>query len=151
MQKSDTKQLAKSCKRARPDGTISFANGVKNGARNYLQHMTVTWSQNPVRVPFLNNAKVGINQFSKYHLFVTKGKPRPISELKDRAECLPYVRDILERSGKPADHYVNNRGEESYSIVGRANINGKDREMVVVISKDKSKHLYYLSVFKLKK
>ncbi len=151
MSKPDTKQLAKSCKKARPDGIISFRNGIKNGARNYFKHMTNSWAQKPVKVPFLNNAKVGLNQFSIHHLFVTKGKPRPLKEVKDRAECLPYVRDVLERAGKPADHYFNKKGEESYSIVGKANFNGIDREMEVIISKDKHKNHFYLSVFKLKK
>lgn len=151
MSKPDTKALAKSCKRARPDGAVSFTKGIKNGARDYLNHMAVSWRANPVKVPFLNYAKVGLNSFSSYHLFYTHNKPRPIGEIKDRAECLPYVRDVLERAGKPADHYINSKGEESYSIVGRANISGSDREMVVVISKDRHKNYFYLSVFKLKK
>lgn len=151
MSKPDTKQLAKSCKKARADGYVSFKSGVKNGARNYLNHMTNTWKTNPVKVPFLNNATIGINKFSHYHLFNTKGKPRSLPEIKRRAECLPYVRDILERTGKPADHYTNSKGQESYSIVGKANIGGKDRELQVIISKDSHKNHYYLSVFRLKK
>lgn len=151
MSKPDTKQLAKSCKKARADGYINFNKSIKNAARSYLNHMTKAWQQNPVRVPFLNNAIIGINKFSHYHLFKTKGKPRSEKEIRSRAECLPYVRDILERTGKPADHYINNKGQESYSIVGRANINGIDRELQVIISKDSHKNHYYLSVFKLKK
>lgn len=152
MSKPDTKALAKSCKRARPDGAVNFSSGIKNGARSYLKHMAVSWKKNPVKIPFLkNNSEVGVNGFSTYHLFVTKGKPRPLKEIKARAECLPYVRDVIERAGKPADHYFNKKHEESYSIVGRANINGNDREIQVIISRDKQSRLFYLSVFKLKK
>lgn len=149
MTKSDTKQLAKSTKLARPDGTLKSTGNVRRDATQYLNYMKSQWTKHPVKAPYLNNATIGLNAMSYKHLFETKGKQRSIAEIKTRAECLPYVRDILERTGKPADHTIKN-GKESYTIVGSANINGMRREIQVVISKARTGHHYYLSVFNLK-
>ena len=108
LSKADTKTLAKSTKPARPDGVFNYTGNVKNDATKYLNYMKQTWKTNPVRARYLNNARVRLNSLSYKHLFETKGKPRPIKEVKERAECLPFVRDILERSGKPADHTIKN-------------------------------------------
>ena len=147
--KGDEKKLAKSAKLARPDGKIIFTGNTRKSARNYLNYMKSTWSKNPVICPFLNYARVGLNNKSYEHLFKTNGKPRPVSQVKERAECLPFVRDILQRTGKPADHSFKN-GKESYSIVGRADINNVKQEVLVVISREPSDNYFYLSVFKIK-
>ncbi len=146
------KMLAGTAKLARPDGQIVFTErrNIRNDARSYLNHMYVSWKNNPVICPFLNYARVGLNNKSFDHLFKTHGKLRPPNVVKDRAECLPYVRDILQRTGKPADHFINARGEESYSIVGLANINNRNQEVLVVISREPSDNYFYLSVFKIK-
>ena len=68
----------------------------------------------------------------------------------ERAECLPYVRDILERTGKPAEHLISG-GNESYSVIGKANINGTEQGIKVIISKHTDGRYFYLSVFSLKK
>ncbi len=111
--------------------------------------MQTTWAKNPVKARYLNNAEIRLNSMSYKHLFETKGEPRPSAEIKERAECLPYVRDILERTGKPSDHTIDEKGKESYTIVGRANINQKDRSIKVVISRNKNDEYFYLSVFKI--
>ncbi len=149
MQKSDAKQLASSAKLARADGYISFKGNINNDAKRYLNYMQTTWTKNPVKARYLNNAEVRLNSMSYKHLFGSKGKPRSAAEIKERAECLPYVRDILERTGKPSDHTIDAEGKESYTIVGRANINQKDRNIKVVISRNKNDEYFYLSVFKI--
>ena len=149
MQKTDAKQLASSAKLARADGYISFKGNVNNDAKRYLNYMQTSWAKNPVKARYLNNAEVRLNNMSYKHLFETKGYPRPAPQIKERAECLPYVRDILERSGKPSDHTIDAKGKESYTIVGRANINKKDRNIKVVISRTKTDKYFYLSVFKI--
>lgn len=149
MQKPDAKQLASSTRLAKADGSVIFGQNVRQSARKYLNYMQTTWTKNPVKARYLNNAGVRLNSMSYKHLFETKGKPRPVTEIKERAECLPYVRDILERTGKPADHTTDAKGNESYTIVGRANINQKDRNIKVVISRNKNDEYFYLSVFKI--
>lgn len=84
------------------------------------------------------------------HLFYTKGKKRSVHEILERAECLPYIRDILERTGKPAEHLIT-KGKESYSIIGKANINGTEQGIKIIISKHTDGRYFYLSVFCLKK
>ena len=150
MQKSDAKVLASSAKLARADGYISFKGNIKNAAKNYLNHMKISWNKNPIKIKYLNNAFVVLNNFSIHHFFYSKNnKPRPITEIKERAECLPYVKDILERSGKPVDHTINNKGEESYTFIGKAKINNNIKKILVVISKE-PKGFFYLSTFNLK-
>lgn len=148
MQKADARQLASSTKLARADGSVIFGQNIRQSARKYLNYMQTTWTKNPVKARYLKNAEVRLNSMSYKHLFETKGKPRPAAEIKERAECLPYVRDLLERTGKPADHTIQ-KGKESYTIVGRANINQKDRNIKVVISRTKNDKYFYLSVFKI--
>ena len=150
MTKADSKDLASSAKLARADGSIIFGQNIRQSARKYLNYMQTSWTKNPVKARYLKNAEIRLNNMSYKHLFETKGKPRPVAQIKERAECLPYVRDILERSGKPADHTIDANGKESYTIVGRANINKKDRNIKVVISRNKNDEYFYLSVFEIK-
>lgn len=149
MTKKDTRRLAESAKPARSDGKLNNTGNPIKDARNYLNYMKTTWNKNPVQVRHLHNVFVTLNKKSSEHLFYSHGQRRPVSQIKERSECLPYVKDILSRSGKPADHTINNKGEESYTFVGNAVINNKKRNILVVISKDKG-HYYYLSVFKIK-
>lgn len=148
MQKATLKLLAKSAKKAKPDGKLNVKS-VKD-AHNYLNYMITTWKKNPVKSPFFNNARIRLDRMSYNHLFQTKGKQRPSHEIIERAECLPYVRDILERTGKPAEHLISNENE-SYSIIGKANINGTEQGIKVIISKHTDGRYFYLSVFSLKK
>lgn len=76
-------------------------------------------------------------------------KHREPEDVRARAECLPYLRDILQRTGKPAK-YTNDNGKESYTIVGRAKINNADRKVVVVIRKQPSDKYFHLSAFQMK-
>lgn len=147
MAKADLKTLAKSAKKARPDNQLQ-APTVK-GAKQYMKYMMSTWKQKPVVSPLFNNAKVRLDGMSYKHLFETHGKPRPSADIVRRAKCLPYVRDILERTGKPAEHLISNK-DESYSVIGKANIDGVDRGVKVIVSKHTDGKYFYLSVMDLK-
>ena len=148
LSKGDLKTLAKSAKIASADGQLN-APTVKD-AEKYMQFMMSSWKQNPVKSPLFNNARIRLDRMSYNHLFKTKGKQRAPKEFIERAECLPYVRDILERSGKPAEHLIYN-GSESYSVIGKANINGADKGIKIIISRHTDGRYFYLSVFSLKK
>lgn len=149
MQKADLKLLAKSAKKAKPDGKLNSLS--VQGAKSYMNYIKTEWKKRPVKCPFFNNAKIRLDSTSYKHLFETHGVPRPSQDVIRRAKLLPYVRDVIERSGKPAEHYIEN-GKESYSIIGRANINGKDTGIKVIISLHRNdNNYYYLSVMDLKK
>jgi hypothetical protein len=151
MPKQTEINLAKSAKSARADGTINLNGNIKTEAAKYLKYMKNSWNKNPAKVRHLHDVKVKLNSFSNFHFYHGKnGKPRTKKEIAERAACLPYVRDILERSGKPADHRVNPKTkEESYTIVGNANINNKKQEIAVVITKQPNGY-FYLSTFQLR-
>lgn len=122
MQKADLKILAKSVKKAKPDGKLN-APSVKE-AQNYLNYMINTWKTHPVKSPFFNNARIRLDRMSYNHLFQTKGKP--------------------------TEHLISG-GNESYSVIGKANINGTEQGIKVIISKHTDGRYFYLSVFSLKK
>lgn len=140
---SALRQLAKSAKKARTMKPL--LNPTVSDARKYLIAMSKDWKTDHVICPFLGNARIRFNEKSIEHFFWTNGKKRPEKDVIERAECLPYIRDILERSGKPAEHLIKG-DKESYSIVGRADINGKDRGIKVVITKHQNGNMYYFSV-----
>lgn len=147
MAPGDLKTLAKSTKKAKPDSQLQTP--TVKGAKKYMKYMMGSWKTNPVTSPFFNNAKIRLDGMSYKHLFETHGKPRPPADIVRRAKCLPYVRDILQRTGKPAEHLVGKKNE-SYSIVGKANIDGTDRGIKVIVSKHTDGKYFYLSVMDLK-
>ena len=147
LSKADLKTLAKSAKKAKPDAQLN-APTVK-GAKKYMKYMMSTWKKNPVVSPFFNNAKIRLDGMSYKHLFETHGVPRPPADVVRRAKCLPYIRDILQRTGKPAEHLISNK-DESYSVIGKANIDGIDRGIKIIISKHTDGKYFYLSVMDLK-
>ena len=53
-------------------------------------------------------------------------------------------------AGKPTEHLISG-GNESYSVIGKANINGTEQGIKVIISKHTDGRYFYLSVFSLKK
>lgn len=147
MTKGDLKTLAKSSKKARSDAQLQTP--TVKGAKNYMKYMMSSWKKNPVKSPFFNNAKIRLDGMSYKHLFETHGKQRPSADIVRRAKCLPYVRDILQRTGKPAEHLVGTK-DESYSVIGKANIDGIDQGIKVLVSKHTDGKYFYLSVMDLK-
>ena len=149
--KSEERKLAGSAKLAKPDGQITFTkpDGLRNDVRNYFNYMISTWKDRPVRCPFLNYAQIGLDELSYRHIFESGKKSREPEDVRARAECLPFLRDILQRTGKPAK-YSDEGGKESYTIVGRAEINGRKRKVLVVIRKDPEDKFFHLSAFQMK-
>lgn len=148
MQKNDLKKLAKSARKAKADGKLNSLT-VKE-AESYMKYMITSWKKSPVKSPLFNNSRIRLDRMSYNHLFQTKGNQRSANEIIERAECLPYVRDILERSGKPAEHLVYN-GNESYSVIGKAEMNGTEQGIKIIVSRHTDGRYFYLSVFSLKK
>ena len=60
------------------------------------------------------------------------------------------LRDILERTGKPARHVRDEYNEDEYTVVGKAMIEGQERGIKAVIVRRTDGHFYYLSVMDLK-
>ena len=147
MQKADLKILAKSAKKAKPD-TQQQIQTVKE-AKKYIKNMMKTWKTNPVVSPFFNNSKIRLDGMSYKHLFETHGRQRPSADIVRRAKCLPFVRDILQRTGKPAEHLITQKNE-SYSIIGKANIDGIVRGIKIIVTKHTDGKYFYLSVMDLK-
>ena len=143
------KKLARSAKKARPDGSLNAP--TVEGARNYMNYIMKTWRKNPVRSPFFNNARIRLDQTSYNHLFEEKpGIKRDDPDIVRRAKCLPFLRDILERTGKPARHVRDKYNEDEYTVVGKAIIEGQERGIKAVIVRRTDGHYYYLSVMDLK-
>lgn len=142
------KRLAKSAKKARAAKPLN--NLTIKDIKKYLIEMSKDWKNNPVKCPFLGNTRVRFDDKGFEHFFKTKGKERPKNEVIERAECLPFMRDIIERSGKPAEHLKNKNGE-SYSIIGKAIINGKERGIKVIIERRPSGNYFYFSLNSYKK
>lgn len=73
--------------------------------------------------------------FGDYHFTHKKGGvPRDPKDIIRRGYLLPYIRDILERTGKPVEHTIENKNE-SYSIAGKANIKGIDKGIKIIVSR----------------
>ena len=63
---------------------------------------------------------------------------------------MPYIRDILERSGKPAEHLIDKYNDNVYSIVGKGIIDGVEKGIKALVVRRTDGHDYYLSVMDLK-
>ena len=142
---NDLNTLLKSCKKARQSPNYAPKKPTVQEALNCYSDMKNDWNNNPVICPFLNGAKIRLDAASDEHFTKTKGKPRPPNDIIRRGYLLTYVRDILERSGKPAEHIKNNN-KESFSIVGKGNIKGIDKGIKVVITRKNKGKYYYFSV-----
>lgn len=74
---------------------------------------------------------------------------RPDSVIKERAELLPFAKEMLESKDKSIVNEVRTNGNiTEYEILGKAKINGKTEKICVIVSKIKNEALTYLSIIK---
>lgn len=143
---NDLNTLLKSCKKARASTNYYPKAPTVNEAQKCYNDMKQDWKRNPVKSPFFNGAKIRLDKNSDYHFTHKKGGvPRDPKDIIRRGYLLPYVRDILERTGKPAEHTIENKNE-SYSIAGKANIKGVDKGIKIIISRHTDGKYFYFSV-----
>ena len=146
---SDLNELLKSCKRAKPSPNYAPKKPTLTEALKCYNYMKQDWAKNPVKSPFLNNARIRLDKNSDYHFTHTRGAKRNPNDIVRRGYLLPYIRDILERTGKPAEHTID-KNNESYSIVGKANLNGTDKGIRIIVSRHTDRRYYYFSVMDIK-
>lgn len=143
---TDLNNLLKSCKKARVSQNYSPKKPTVQEALNCYYDMKKDWNTTPVKSPFFNGAKIRLDKNSDFHFTHKKGGlPRNPNDIIRRGYLLPYVRDILERSGKPAEHIID-KNNESYSIAGKANIKGIDKGIKIIISRHTDGRYFYFSV-----
>lgn len=142
----DLNTLLKSCKKARASSNYGPKKPTVQEAINCYYDMKRDWTKNPVKSPFFKGAKIRLDQFSDFHFTHKKGGDlRKAGDIVRRGYLITYVRDILERSGKPAEHTVDGKNE-SYCVVGKANIKGVDKGIKVIVSRHTDGRYYYFSV-----
>ena len=74
---------------------------------------------------------------------------RPAPVIKERAEILPFAKEMLESKDKCIVNEVRTNGNQTeYEILGKAKINGKTEKICVIVSKRKNEPLTYLSIIK---
>lgn len=118
----------------------------------FIKKWKKDWQRNPEKrkCPALNYMKIGFGEISLKHLGVKgKNKLRGKDEIAERAKLLPFAKEILEGENKGVCHSV--RVEKDlvyYEIIGRANINGKEETISVIVSKIKPDTKKYISVIK---
>lgn len=136
--------LLKSCKRAKPTEEVKKLQSSKEALKNYT-NLVIDWKERPVKSPILNGIRIRLDNESYTHLVKKNGKPRNENDIIRRCSLLPYMRDILERTGKPAEHTIKD-GNERFSIVGKANINGTDKGIKILIKRKTDGKYYYFSI-----
>ena len=146
---NDLNELLKSCKKAKPSPNYAPKKPSISEAYKCYKDMKQDWARNPVKSPFLNNATIKFDKQSDYHFTYTRGAKRNPNDIVRRSYLLPYARDIFERSGKPAEHTID-QNNESYSIVGKANIKGIDKGIKIIVSKHTDGRYFYFSVMDIK-
>ena len=142
---SDLNELLKSCKKAKASPNYAPKKPTLREALKCYNDMKQDWIKNPVISPFFNNARIRLDKDSDYHFTHTRGAKRNSNDIIRRGYLLPYVRDILERSGKPAEHTID-KNNESYSIAGKANIKGTDKGIKIIVSRHTDGKYYYFSI-----
>ncbi|WP_157645427.1 hypothetical protein, partial [Treponema phagedenis] len=124
----------------------------KKIGNKFIKDWQKDWQRNPEKrkCPALNYMKIGFGEISLKHLGVKgKNKLRGKDEIAERAKLLPFAKEILEGENKGVCHSV--RAEKDlvyYEIIGRANINGKEETISVIVSKIKPDTKKYISVIK---
>lgn len=103
-----------------------------------------------LKVKAYGNFPIIINKKSYKHLFFTKGKPRPPDAIKDRAELLPFVPEILNNTGVLGEKSARKDGT-AYGILGRCNVNGVVKTVEISLAYDKQSRLFFLSDYEIKK
>lgn len=144
------KDLAKKAEKAHGDGQLESP--TVSGAQKYMKELMRSWKVNPVKSPLFNNARIRMDRTSYDHLFEQKpGVQRPPSDIVRRAKCLPYLRDILERAGKLAGRSVDKYKDEIFTVVGKGDIDGKEKGIkALVVKRNNSGHYFHLSVMDFK-
>ena len=112
---------------------------------SHYTNLVKDWNERPVKCPILNGVRIRLDKDSYTHLVKKDGKKRNDNDIIRRCTLLPYVRDILERTGKPAE-YSRDKRNESYAIVGKANVQGIDKGIKVVVQRHTDGKYFYFSV-----
>ena len=145
LSKDEYRKIAESSKPAKADKSIDL-NNLPQSARDYLDYMMKSWNENKVISPIFNNVRIRFDGDSYKHFFKGKKGERSQEEIEKRAKCLPYIRDILERTGKRCALIQNDKGQLAYSVVGRAVIDSEDTVIKVIVTKKRGRKYFYLSV-----
>lgn len=143
-QKGELRKIAKTANIALADWTLDLSD-FKTSVSRCLIHLKNDWNANIVKSPLFNNARIRFDGDSFRHFYYSGRNARSQRELELRAKCLPYLRNIIEKSGVKACCSVEN-GQLGFVIMGRSKIDGKDTAIKVIIAKKKKDKLYYLSV-----
>ena len=144
-EKGELKQIAKKANPAIAAGSIDFSN-LDNSIKDYLKYLEKDWNNNFVYSPVLNNSRIRFDSNSFKHFYYSGRKQRSLDELESRAKCLPYIRNIIEENGIKGCCSLDERKHLGFVIMGRAEIDGKDTAIKVIVAKKKKDKLYYLSV-----
>ncbi|CEM61707.1 conserved hypothetical protein [Treponema phagedenis] len=124
----------------------------KKIGNKFIKEWQKDWQRNPEKrkCPALNYTKISFGNISFKHISLKGGnKPRGKDKTAERVSLLPFAKEILEGENKGVCHSV--RVEKDlvyYEIIGRANINGKEEAISVIVSKFKSDAKKYISVIK---
>ncbi|QEJ99923.1 hypothetical protein FUT84_01175 [Treponema phagedenis] len=124
----------------------------KKIGNKFIKDWQKDWQRNPEKrkCPALNYMKIGFGNISSVHLYKKGGGDyRTKKDLAERVMLLPFAKEILEGENKGVCHSV--RVEKDlvyYEIIGRANINGKEETISVIVSKIKPDTKKYISVIK---
>ncbi len=144
-EKGELKVIAKSATPATADGSIDFSD-FDNSVKNYLKGLENDWNTNFVYSPLFGNTRIRFDSDSYRHFYFSGRKMRPKDELEARAKCLPFLRNIIEKTGVKGCCSLNDEGHLGFVIMGKAKIDGKDTAIKVIIAKKKKDKMYYLSV-----
>jgi hypothetical protein len=144
-EKRELKQIAGTAQQAVADGRIDFSD-FWNSLNKYLIYLRNDWNSKIVKSALFDNARIRFDGASFRHFYNSGRQLRSIEELESRAKCLPYLRSIIEKTGVKGCCSINTDGHLGFVIMGRANIEGKNTAIKVIIAKKKKDKLYYLSV-----
>jgi len=103
-----------------------------------------------LKVKAYGNFPIIINKKSYDHLLKAKGKPRLPNVIRDRAELLPFVPEILNNTGVLGEKSAR-RTSTAYGILGRCDVNGVIKTVEISLAYDKSSRLFFLSDYEIKK
>lgn len=150
-EKSDYRKIAEEAKNATPDkdSKIDFSD-LENTTTDYLKSMLETWNTSPVKSPLFDKIRIRFDGDSIKHFFYNGRKKRDVEELERRAKCLPFVRDILENTGVKGSVYQDVVTKKiAFVVMGKADIDGKETAIRLIIKKKKKGKYFYLSVHNL--
>lgn len=150
-EKSDYRKIAEKAKNATLDNDckIDFSN-LESTVTDYLKSMLESWNTNPVKSPLFDKIRIRFDGDSIKHFFYNGRKKRDVEELERRAKCLPFIRDILENTGVKGSVYQDVVTKKiAFVVIGKADIDGKETAIRLIIKKKKKGKYFYLSVHNL--